>query len=202
LGSPPLTAAAAAQAAAALPSPLAGACSIVLDAYPETMVRSRHQTEGWYAEALALKSDPRSPPASSPATRRVMQSNRGRDTGPEVAVRALLHAAGFRFRKHCRPVPNIRCEADVVFSKAKVAVFLDGCFWHGCPEHGRRPRTNGTYWAAKIARNQARDRRNDEILALEGWTVIRAWEHDAPAVVARKVMESVAARSEGIAPRG
>lgn len=98
-----------------------------------------------------------------------MQANRGRDTTPEVLVRSLLHASGLRFRKHHRQLPDLRCAADIVFSKERVAVFIDGCWWHACPVHGRRPSTNGGYWSAKFERNRARDRRNDEVLRAAGW---------------------------------
>ena len=127
------------------------------------------------------------PPASSPAVRAVMQGNRGRDTQPEAAVRALLHRQGLRFRKHERPLSGLRCEADIVFRRQRVAVFIDGCFWHGCPEHGRVPTTNTPYWDSKIGRNVARDRRNDEVLANAGWIIIRAWEHEPVEAVAARI---------------
>jgi DNA mismatch endonuclease (patch repair protein) len=126
---------------------------------------------------------PTPPPASSPAVRASMQGNRRKDTKPEVAVRSLLHRAGLRFRKHVRPLSGLRCEADIVFPRQRVAVFVDGCFWHGCPEHGGRPARNSDYWNAKIARNVARDRRNDDALAAADWTVLRFWEHDDPQAV-------------------
>ncbi|MGH2955210.1 MAG: very short patch repair endonuclease, partial [Solirubrobacterales bacterium] len=85
------------------------------------------------------------------------------------------------------PVPTLRCEADVVFPRQKVAVFIDGCFWHGCAEHGRKPKANGTFWAEKIARNQSRDRRNDQALTDAGWVVVRAWEHEQPGAVVRRI---------------
>lgn len=106
-----------------------------------------------------------------------MRSN-ARVTRPEARLRSALHRAGLRFRKNVRPIPGIRCRPDVVFARDQVAVFVDGCFWHGCPEHFRPPRTNADYWQAKIARNVERDRRNDEELSRAGWTVIRVWEHE------------------------
>lgn len=126
-----------------------------------------------------------------------MQANRRRDTAPELAIRSALHRRGFRFRvdlpirvESSRPI-----RPDIVFPKAKVAVFIDGCFWHGCPEHGTLPATtNRDYWALKIEQNRARDQRNELALQSSGWTVIRAWEHDEPAVVVESIAGAVAAR--------
>ncbi len=134
---------------------------------------------------------PAPPRASSRAVRAAMQGNRRRDTRPELAVRSLLHRAGLRFRKHARPLPELRCEADVVFSRQRVVVFIDGCFWHGCPVHGRRPARNSGYWSPKIERNIARDRRNDEALTAAGWQVLRFWEHEDPEVVLAAVERAV-----------
>lgn len=127
------------------------------------------------------------PPASSAAVRAVMQGNRGKDTKPEAAIRSALHRAGCRFRKHYRPLRGLRCEVDVAFPRQRVLLFIDGCFWHACPVHGRTPKGNETYWSAKIGRNVARDRRNDALLQEAGWTVIRAWEHEEPDVVVARV---------------
>jgi DNA mismatch endonuclease (patch repair protein) len=143
-------------------------------------------------------SDPRAPAASSAAVRATMQGNRGRDTAPETALRAALHARGLRFFKHRRPIRGLACEADVVFTTAKVAVFVDGCFWHGCPVHGRQPRTNGAYWSAKIKRNAERDSRNNHALTSAGWLVVRTWEHDEPGAVADTIARLVDARRRGL----
>jgi DNA mismatch endonuclease (patch repair protein) len=116
--------------------------------------------------------------ASSPATRASMQSNRGRDTGPEMVVRRRLHAIGLRYRVSARPIRNIRRTADIVFLRRKVAVFVDGCFWHGCPDHYQSPTRNASYWADKRARNRARDVETDAMLLAHGWTPLRFWEHD------------------------
>jgi len=107
-----------------------------------------------------------------------MQGNRASDTGPELALRSELHRRGLRYRVHYTPVVGLRCRADVVFPKARIAVFVDGCFWHRCPEHGTSPTTNAPYWQAKLDRNTARDRRNDIALVEAGWTVVRVWEHE------------------------
>jgi DNA mismatch endonuclease (patch repair protein) len=129
---------------------------------------------------------PESPPASSAAVRKVMQANQS-GTKPEIAVGSALHRRGLRYRKHVKPEPSLRCVADFVFRKARVAVFVDGCFWHGCPEHGRIPKDPTGYWGVKLRRNSERDRRNDEELAKQGWTVLRFWEHEEPERVAAVV---------------
>jgi DNA mismatch endonuclease, patch repair protein len=108
-----------------------------------------------------------------------MQGNRGSDTKPEVALRSALHRRGLRFFKNRRPLAETPCRADIVFPVAQVAVFIDGCFWHRCPEHGVSPSVNVDYWTAKLDRNVARDRRNDKALLGAGWRVVRNWEHEA-----------------------
>src|SRR5262249_50711210 len=118
--------------------------------------------------------------ASSEATRAVMQGNRSRDTQPEVLLRSALHRRGLRFRKNVRVVPSLQCRVDIAFKAARVAVFVDGCFWHRCPEHGVEPSSNTGYWTEKLTRNVARDSRNDAELASAGWQVIRVWEHEDP----------------------
>lgn len=116
-----------------------------------------------------------------------MVGNRGADTKPERVLRSALHARGLRFFKNRRPVPTIACRADIVFPAQKVAVFVDGCFWHRCPTHGVSPRTNSEYWRAKLDRNLARDQRNDRALRDAGWDVIRVWEHEAPQTAAGSI---------------
>ncbi|MFD9098459.1 very short patch repair endonuclease [Streptomyces collinus] len=116
--------------------------------------------------------------ASSAGRRRNMQAIRSRDTKPERLVRSLLHAQGLRYRVAAKPLPGLRRTADIVFRPTKVAVFIDGCYWHGCPEHYVPPKTNSGYWSDKVARNMARDRDTDEQLREAGWTVLRFWEHD------------------------
>ena len=125
--------------------------------------------------------------ASSLATRRSMVGNRSRDTAPELALRSALHALGLRFRVDARPVPAIPRRADVVLRGDRVAVFLDGCFWHGCPDHFRPPSTNAVYWTAKIAANRARDASTGALLEAAGWVVVRVWEHEPTDVAARRV---------------
>ena len=129
-----------------------------------------------------------------------MRSNRGRDTVPELAVRRLLHADGFRYRVNFRPLPDLRRTADIVFTRSKIAVFIDGCFWHGCPEHYLRPASNQEYWDPKVVRNRERDAETDLRLAEAGWRVIRRWAHQDPRTVADEVERAVRAiRPPGVA---
>lgn len=123
--------------------------------------------------------------------RKSMQSNKGRDTKPELALRRAAHALGLRYRVSVRPVPTIRRTADLVFTRAKVAVFLDGCFWHGCPEHHTKSATNAEYWAEKVRRNRERDGETDQIFAVAGWQVLRVWEHEDPAEAAERIAKLV-----------
>ncbi len=133
--------------------------------------------------------------ASTPAVRERMQRQRTRDTTPELAVRRILHAAGFRYRVDFPPLRGLRRRADLVFGPARVALFIDGCFWHGCPEHSSSPtNANSEYWLEKIRRNRERDHDTDMMLECEGWVSLRAWEHEDPAEVAQAVMKVVSAR--------
>ncbi|WP_385624269.1 very short patch repair endonuclease [Streptomyces sp. P8-A8] len=116
-----------------------------------------------------------------------MSRQGSRDTAPEVAVRKLLHAAGLRYRVNT-PVPGMpRRTIDITFGTAKIAVFMDGCFWHGCPQHATQPKSNAEWWRVKLAKNMARDRQTTEHLEAAGWTVLRFWEHEDPRAVARTV---------------
>jgi DNA mismatch endonuclease (patch repair protein) len=129
--------------------------------------------------------------AASPAVRRVMQGNKSRDTKPEIAVRSAVHALGMRYRVSARPLAGLRRTADLVFRSARVAVFVDGCFWHGCPAHHSPPKTNAGYWSAKIKGNKSRDRDTTERLRMEGWTVLRFWSHEEPMSVAAQIADVV-----------
>jgi len=115
--------------------------------------------------------------ASSPAASARMKSNRGRDTGPERAVRSGLHRRGLRFRVHQSILPESRRRADIVFRRSRIAVFIDGCFWHGCPVHGTMPKANRAFWEAKLRTNRERDSDTDRKLRDSNWTVLRFWEH-------------------------
>ena len=127
-------------------------------------------------------------PSSASATA-VMLANGWRDTRPEVAVRSILHRRGRRFRKRFTIRLGHRrwTQPDIVFVREKLAVFVDGCFWHCCPQHGTSPRTNSRYWTEKLRRNVTRDRDTDARLAALGWTVLRAWEHEPPQQLADRV---------------
>jgi DNA mismatch endonuclease, patch repair protein len=129
--------------------------------------------------------------ASSPAVRASMRSNRSRDTAPELALRSAVHRLGLRYRVNARPLPAVRRTVDLLFSRARVAVFLDGCFWHGCPDHHTVAVTNADFWARKVARNRERDRETDRLLDQAGWTVVRIWEHQAPAAAASRIADIV-----------
>jgi DNA mismatch endonuclease (patch repair protein) len=118
------------------------------------------------------------PTPSSPAATAAMRANRRTDTRPERSLRSHLQAQGLRFRKdHLIEVPGLRVRADVVFTRRRVAVFVDGCFWHGCPDHGSLPKANPGYWGPKLERNVERDRLVNDRLLAGGWVVVRLWEH-------------------------
>jgi DNA mismatch endonuclease (patch repair protein) len=139
-----------------------------------------------------------------------MEANRRTDTTPERLLRSTLHARGLRFRKDRRlDLGGKRVRPDLVFGPARVAVFVDGCFWHRCPEHATHPASNTEYWQEKFARNVARDRADDAALVAAGWTVIRIWEHEDPSVAASRVEAAIrrspagnAAQSRLDRPRG
>jgi DNA mismatch endonuclease, patch repair protein len=133
------------------------------------------------------------PHPTSAAASAVMRGNRRRDTRPERLLRSHLHALGLRFRiDHNIDTGGHQVRVDIAFTRARVAVFVDGCFWHGCPEHGNQPRVNKGYWGPKLRRNLDRDQRNTRELETAGWKVIRVWEHEEPADVAARVHAVVA----------
>lgn len=131
---------------------------------------------------------------TSPHATATMRANRGKDTGPELALRRELHRRGARYRTNLRLDldQGRRVRPDVVFTAARVAVFVDGCFWHGCTEHRSLPARNSEFWRAKIEATQGRDERNDEWLLSEGWRVVRLWEHLPVADAADAVLRAVA----------
>jgi DNA mismatch endonuclease (patch repair protein) len=117
--------------------------------------------------------------ATSPGRSRNMAANRRTDTKPEIAVRSALHRRGHRFRKdHRISLGGVTPRPDIVFTRAKVAVFIDGCFWHACAQHSRPPRQNTAYWGPKLQGNIDRDARHDRVLHDAGWMVLRIWEHE------------------------
>jgi DNA mismatch endonuclease, patch repair protein len=164
--------------------------------------RAENLAEGWrlaHAKGLLARLEaPDKSWAKTPAVRAVMRANKARDTGPERKLRSALHKAGLRYRINIRPVPSLRRTADLLFPRARVAVFVDGCFWHGCPQHHRPARVNEDFWRTKIEMNRDRDRHTDQALLQAGWTVIRIWEHEDPITAAERVERTV--RAVGVAP--
>ena len=134
------------------------------------------------------------PAPLSPVVRDQFRRQRTRDTKPEVALRRELHARGLRYRIDRPVLAGHRFRADLVFGPARVAVFVDGCFWHACPEHGNRPKNNSSWWNDKLAANIRRDRRTDEALTAAGWISYRIWEHEDPSIAASQVAALIHAR--------
>jgi DNA mismatch endonuclease, patch repair protein len=136
------------------------------------------------------------PHPTSAAVTAAMKGNRRADTKPEIALRAALHTLGLRFRKDymVRAQDGARAKVDIVFTRARVAVFVDGCFWHGCPEHGNTPRANTHYWGPKLERNRRRDARVTAALTSNGWRVLRLWEHTSVDDGVRQVLAALRGR--------
>jgi DNA mismatch endonuclease (patch repair protein) len=132
------------------------------------------------------------PEASSAAALRRMRCARRRDTTPELALRSRLHRLGLRYRVDISPLPGLRRRADLLFPRARVAVFVDGCFWHGCPIHGTWPKANAQWWRSKLEANQRRDHDTDRQLLERGWHVVRIWAHENPDLAAQTVVSVVA----------
>ncbi|MGN0039706.1 MULTISPECIES: very short patch repair endonuclease [unclassified Rhodococcus (in: high G+C Gram-positive bacteria)] len=130
-------------------------------------------------------------PQTDARTSARMSRQRRRDTAPEVALRRELHRRGLRFYVDRAPLPGVRRRADLVFPRRRVAVYVDGCFWHRCPLHATDPKNNAEWWADKLAGNVERDRDTDSRLAAAGWTVIRVWEHEDPITAATRVAEAL-----------
>jgi DNA mismatch endonuclease (patch repair protein) len=123
-----------------------------------------------------------------------MLAAKGKDTKVELQVRSHLHRLGLRFRVQRKLLDGLRRKADIVFGPAKVAVFTDGCFWHGCPLHATWPKQNAAFWRDKIEANRRRDADTDARLAAAGWLVVRVWEHEDPLEAARRIEGVVRAR--------
>ncbi|MDX3190284.1 very short patch repair endonuclease [Streptomyces sp. MN03-5084-2B] len=134
------------------------------------------------------------PLKTTSAVRIRMSKQKSRNTGIEMALRKALHRAGFRYRVHRRPVKGVRREADLVFGPARVAVFVDGCFWHGCPEHATWPKNNAEFWREKIETNRKRDADTDARLDEAGWLAVRIWEHETVEVAVDRVITAVGER--------
>ncbi|WP_268968304.1 very short patch repair endonuclease [Tomitella gaofuii] len=134
---------------------------------------------------------------------RNMAAIRRTDTKPEVQVRCALHRAGFRFRKDLPVVTRgRRARPDIAFTRQRLAVFIDGCFWHCCPEHGRSPTINTGYWSPKLARNVERDKLQTEALVADGWVVLRIWEHVSVEAAFREIADEVSRLRDGVAAHG
>lgn len=127
-----------------------------------------------------------------------MLGNKARDTKPELAVRRGLHAAGFRYRVDERPSPELRSRAGIVFTKQRIAVFIDGCFWHGCPIHATIPKRNADYWRPKLLRNIERDHETTQKLESFGWVVLRFWEHEDVALIVTTIATSWSERTQAV----
>lgn len=125
--------------------------------------------------------------ASTPFVRAKMQRQRRRDTAPEVAIRRVLYAQGCRYRVDYK-IPGLRQRVDIAFTRRKVAVLVDGCFWHVCPIHGSMPKRNREWWAEKLSGNVRRDRDTDRRLGELGWQVIRIWEHEDPSQAVQRIL--------------
>ena len=136
----------------------------------------------------------RNPKPSSEAALKRMKAAKPKDTVPERALRSVLYRKGLRFRIDMKPIKELNRKADIVFRPAKVAVFVDGCFWHGCPIHGTQAKANAEFWDQKIKQNQERDK--DTVIQLEaaGWRVIRVWEHEDPEGAAQEIYDIVVKR--------
>jgi DNA mismatch endonuclease, patch repair protein len=146
--------------------------------------------------ALALGAVADYPHPSSPGRSANMRANRRTDTKPELALRRALHGRGYRYRKDYRLDLDggKRVRPDIAFTARRVAVFVDGCFWHSCPEHGSKPAVNVGYWDPKLRRNVERDRAADTALAAAGWEVVRIWEHESVADAVAAVLAALARR--------
>lgn len=125
------------------------------------------------------------------ATRKSMQSNRGRDTSFELRVRRELHRRGLRYRVDTAPLARLRSRVDILFPGVRIAVYLDGCFWHACPIHGVTPNAHADHWAPKLAANKQRDVEAVDALQAAGWTVLRFWEHEDNAAVVSTIEAAV-----------
>lgn len=138
---------------------------------------------------------------SSPEASRRMAKVRQKDTGAEVALRRELYRRGLRYRVDFKVLQKPRRVADIAFPRLRIAVFVDGCFWHGCPEHATWPQRNAEFWKQKIDANRARDMDTNERLRGMGWTVLRFWGHESPIHAAETVAQTVAmAKSQSFPP--
>jgi len=158
-----------------------------LEQLPPRLRRSPDQRPGVLSKPM------QAPHASSEAVRRSMQANRRVDTKPELRLRSAIHKRGLRFRKdYLIRVGAISVRADIVFPARRIAVFVDGCFWHQCPDHGASPRANSDYWRLKLGSNSRRDEAVSKALREAGWNVARIWEHEDTIEAAERICRLVA----------
>lgn len=152
-------------------------------------------------DTFGAKVSGRRPTPSSPEVSRRMSRVRTSGTDPELRLRRVLHSRGLRYRINRKPLTTMRCRPDIVFGQAQIAVFVDGCFWHGCPDHASWPKANGEWWRDKIQKTRDRDATATRELVANGWLVLRFWEHEDPVVAADTVQEVLAERGQGGRPR-
>lgn len=136
-------------------------------------------------------------PPTDAATSARMSRQRRAHTAPELALRRELHRRGLRYFVDRAPIRGQRRRADVVFPRRRIAVYVDGCFWHRCPDHATDPKNNAAWWAEKLAGNVARDRATDTALREAGWQVVRIWEHEDPVRAADRVQAALGADPPG-----
>ena len=148
------------------------------------------------ARRVAARASGRHPAPLNEGRSRNLQANRRTGTKPEIRLRSALHRLGFRFRKDFRVAAGeVKVKPDIVFTRRRVAVFVDGCFWHGCPAHGRTPSVNGWYWSPKLERNRQRDLRVNAAQEAADRCVLRFWEHESLDDVVHAVSQQLAART-------
>lgn len=135
------------------------------------------------------QSGPSTPTPPTDVIRRRMQTQRRRDTSCELNVRRRLHAQGRRYRVDVRPEADLRIRGDIVWKGRRIVVFIDGCFWHGCPIHGTQPKKNSEWWQNKLRTNVDRDRATTTALRERGWTVLRFWEHEDVEAIVQRITE-------------
>ena len=142
-----------------------------------------------------IKSSSANPIPSSKAALNRMKAAKPKDTAPEKALRSELYKLGLHYRIDVRPVKELNRRADIVFRSAKVAVFVDGCFWHGCSKHGTQAKANAEFWRNKIERNKERDEETNRLLKKAGWKVVRVWEHQNMKNAALKIKKIINKRA-------
>lgn len=123
-----------------------------------------------------------------------MRGNRRRDTKPELAIRRALHGLGYRYRVDVRPLPELNRRADIVFTRLRIAIYVHGCYWHGCPKHFRTPTRNAEFWQAKIDRNRERDEETTAVLSAAGWDVVTVWTHEPVAEAVDRIEDAIRRR--------